>query len=111
MSDMQAVAFMIARGRMPNQERLDNPLTADQAWLLLRGATSLDFQRLAAHRLFDMAIQAGDIEALDVLIKTLTTELNPVFCTGLLKRVADQCLLKDWQTWAQGIQRPQALVA
>ena len=94
-----AAMIMIVRGRLTNQARLDTPMTETEAWTLLRDSHSLDCRRLAAHRLFDLAIAAKDSPKLDLVITAL--EFSDVLCIGLLRRIACQEVCTRWQKWAK----------
>lgn len=95
-----AAMIMLARGRRTNQERLNVPLTETEAWTLFRESHSLDMQRLAAHRLFDLAIAARDVIMLDSVVTLLEKELATVCCDGLLRRIARQNVCRGWRKWA-----------
>ena len=102
---------MIVRGRMANQLRLDNPMSERDAWTLLHDSHSLDWRRLAAHRLLDLAVTAKNSLMIDQIVTWL--EHSEVLCAGLLYRIANQQVHQGWKRWAkQGLQNSApALVA
>lgn len=102
-----AAMILIVRGRMTNQARLDHPMTETEAWTLLSDALSLDYRRLAAHRLIDLAVDAKDSPALDRVITAL--EFSEVLCDGLLHRIANQHVCRAWRKWAKRRLRAPAL--
>lgn len=95
-----AAMIMIVRAHLTNQERLDSPMTETEAWTLFRESHLLDMQRLAVHRLFDLAIAAKDGPKLDLVITALEVELCHVCCSGLLRRIVRQHVCQGWQKWA-----------
>lgn len=94
-----AATIMIARGRMANQLRLDNPMSERDAWTLLHDSHSLDWRRLAAHRLLDLAIAAKNSLMIDQIVTWL--EPSEVLCDGLLHRIKQQPIHQGWQKWAR----------
>jgi|GEM_PF-4190257 len=96
-----AAALYLVRSRMSNQERIDNPLTEEQAMcLFLEETVPLDTRRLCAHKLLDIAYAEGRRGLLRAVCKALKVKHAELQVAGILARVAADDLGTGFGNWA-----------
>lgn len=106
-------AILAARGLMTNAERLERPIAAEHALILLEGGAQvpLDTRRLAAHRLLDLAIEQKDAAAVHRVVEVLHAKDKTIQAPGLLGRIAKQRLDMGWRQWARKRLKPKTVPA
>lgn len=93
--------IILVRSGLTNAERLANPVSEADAWILLGGAPSIDTRRLAAHRLLDIAIEQQDPKKIHQVVEFLKDVAPDVCAHGLLCRIGAQQLDVGWMKWAR----------